>query len=405
MAEPLARSDAIRLLEDAVGLLRQAPSGVLITHWIGSVPFALALLLSWNRVTNSRTTDAAWAGESLALALLLLWMNCCRTVYAGKLRRHLSGVSDAPWTARRAFRLAAMQSFFGATKLLVLPFCLLILFPWAKAVAFYRTLAVVADREELTPRQAITQARRLAGFKPAQNWAVLALLLLFQVVVTLNVAIVLAVLPQLVRMLTGYESTYSRSGDLFRVTTRCFCCWCWRFRGWRSIPSCRRFTACASFEAESMETGEDLRCGLRRIRIAAPVVAALLLLLVAAPRTSGRCLAARVGKGRAPGHAGAGIRLALPAAAAFRQHAVDRQSGGPDGRGHPSCGGCGRRSLQTVSALAVGLAVSQIDRPTSRGAAWRGLGLDRRRLNRPGGLRRSAVRLAEAAHAPLAAAD
>ena len=105
MAEPLARSDAIRLLEDAVGLIRQAPAGVLVSYWMGSVPFALALLVSWSSVTNTRTTDASWAGESMVLALLLLWMNCCRTVYAGKLRRHLSGIPDSAWTARRAFRL------------------------------------------------------------------------------------------------------------------------------------------------------------------------------------------------------------------------------------------------------------------------------------------------------------
>jgi hypothetical protein len=101
MAEPLARSDAIRLLEDAVGLIRQVPSGVLISHWIGSVPLALAVLLCWSSVSNTRTTDAAWALESLALALLLLWMNCCRTVYAGKLRSHLSGVPDG-WCCRSA---------------------------------------------------------------------------------------------------------------------------------------------------------------------------------------------------------------------------------------------------------------------------------------------------------------
>jgi hypothetical protein len=285
MAEPLARSDAIRLLEDAVSLLRQAPSGVLTTHWMGSVPLELALLLSWNSVTNSRTTDAAWAGEALAVALLLLWMNCCRTVYAGRLRRQLSGASDTPWTAHRAFRLAAIQSFFGATKLLVLPFCLLILFPWAKTVAFYRILAVVADREELTPRQMMAQARRLAGFKPAQNWGVLALLLVFQVVVTLNVAIVLAVLPQLVRMLTGYESTYSRSGVYF-IYNPMFLLLVLAVSWLAFDPFVQAAHCLRSFEAESMETGEDLRCGLRRIRVAAPVVAALLLLLAAAPRIS-----------------------------------------------------------------------------------------------------------------------
>jgi hypothetical protein len=283
MAEPLARSDAIRLLEAAVGLIRQVPAGVLISNWIGSVPFALVLLICWSSVTNTRTTDVWWAGESLLLALALLWMNCCRTVYAGKLRRHLSGIPDSTWTARRAFRLGAVQSFFGATKFLVLPFSLLILFPWGKVVAFYRTLAVVANREDLTPRQAMAQARRLAGFKPAQNWTVLALLLLLQVVVTLNLAIVLGLLPQIVRVLTGYESTYSRSGIYFAFNPMFLVLVL--VVSWLAFdPFVQAVYCLRSFEAESMATGEDLRCGLRRIRVSGQVVAALVLLIVAAPR-------------------------------------------------------------------------------------------------------------------------
>ena len=283
MAEPLARSRAIGHLEDAVVLLRQAPPGTLMSHWIGSVPLAFGLLLAWSSVTNTRTTDTHWAGESMMLALLLVWMNCWRTIFAGKLRRHLSGASGAPWTARRVFRLAALQSFFGATKLLVLPFSLLILFPWAKVVAFYRTLAVVADHENLTPRQIMAQARRLASFQPGGNWATLALLVLLQVVVTLNLAIVLAVLPQLVRMLTGFESTYSRSGVYWAVNPLFFLLVL--TVSWLAFDPFAQAVYCVrSFAAESVDTGEDLRCGLRRIRISAAAAALLAMLFAMAPR-------------------------------------------------------------------------------------------------------------------------
>src|SRR5580658_4216140 len=73
MAEPLARSDTIRMLEEAVGLIRQTSPRVLLTHWIGSVPFALALLWSWSSIAGVHTTDAAWARQSFILALLLMW--------------------------------------------------------------------------------------------------------------------------------------------------------------------------------------------------------------------------------------------------------------------------------------------------------------------------------------------
>src|ERR1700689_1388516 len=64
MAEPLARSDTIRVLEEAVDLVRQASPRVLLIHWVGSVPFALALLWSWSSITSAHTTDAAWAGQA-----------------------------------------------------------------------------------------------------------------------------------------------------------------------------------------------------------------------------------------------------------------------------------------------------------------------------------------------------
>jgi hypothetical protein len=283
MAEPLARSGAIRVLEEAVSLLRQASPRVLLIHWIGSVPFALALLWSWSSITSTHTTDAAWAGQSLALALLLLWMNYWRSVYAGKLRTLLSGATGTQWTARRVFQTVAVQSFFGATKLIVLPFCLLIVFPWANAVAFYRELAVLASREDLTPRRMMDQALRLASFKPARNWTVLFLLLLLQAALTLNLALVLAVLPQLVRVLTGFESTFSRSGIYFALNPTFFLLVL--AVSWLAFdPFVQAVYCLRCFEAESQDTGEDLRCGLRRIRAASQVPAAfVLLLLLAAP--------------------------------------------------------------------------------------------------------------------------
>jgi hypothetical protein len=296
MAEPLARSDTIRVLEEAVGLLRQAPPRILLTHWIGSVPFALALLWSCSSITSAhtagaRTTDDSWAAQSFVLALMLLWMNCWRSVYAGKLRIQLSGAAGTPtnpqrttpWGARRVFQMVAVQSFFGATKLIVLPFCLLILFPWANTVTFYRELAVMAGREDLTPRRMMDQALRLANFKPAQNWGVLGLLLLLQTVLTLNLALLLAALPQLVRVLTGFESAFSRSGIYFALNPTFFLLVL--TVSWLAFDPFAQAVYCLRcFEAESQDTGEDLRCGLRRIRAASQVPAAfVLLLLVAAP--------------------------------------------------------------------------------------------------------------------------
>jgi len=282
MGAPLGRSAVIRQFEGATRLMRQAGPSVLLYHWIGSVPFASTLLFAWNTVTSPRVTDVAWAGRSLVLALALLWMNCWRSIYAGRLRNHLSGVSTRPWTAARLFHLAAIQSLFGSSKLIVLPFSALILFPWAATVAFYRHLAVIAGREDASPREIMVKARRLASFQAKQNWVALALLAFFQCVLAVNLVVVLGILPQAVRILTGYESLYSRSGIYFLLNPTfglMVLAVCWLlFDPFAQAVYCLR-----SFEGESAETGEDLRCGIRRIRATAQVAGGLVLLAAVAP--------------------------------------------------------------------------------------------------------------------------
>jgi hypothetical protein len=161
---------------------------------------------------------------------------------------------------------------------LVLPFSLLILFPAANVIAFYRNVAVLAGREEGGPREIARRARRLAAFQPRQNWAALGLLLFFGLLLLVNVAVVLAVLPQLVRILSGYESAYSRSGIYFLrnplfALSALTVCWL-LFDPFAQAVYCLR-----CFQAESSETGEDLRCGLRRIRTAAQQLVPALVLI------------------------------------------------------------------------------------------------------------------------------
>jgi uncharacterized protein DUF4129 len=281
MAEPLTRPagpGTIAVLEEAVQLLRQAPFSTLVCHAIGSVPFALGLLVFWNSLTTERLTDAACAIQAFALALLLLWMNCWRAVFAGHLRRQLDGTPGTPWTWSRAARLAAGQAFLGGTKLVILPLAALVGFPLAAATAFYRNATALADRDDLDPLPLISKARALAQVHPRQSWAILPVLAFLQVVVALNLALTFAMLPLLVRMLTGYESDFNRSG-IFFLESPLFLAFV-LVSTWMALDPFVQAVYCVRcFHGESVATGEDLRVALRRIR-AAQVLAAMLLLAV-----------------------------------------------------------------------------------------------------------------------------
>jgi len=276
MAKPLTRDGAIPLLDDAVRLIRSAPVSTMLCHLVGSAPLALGLLIFWNDVTNTHTSNSTCAVESMVLALLLAWMNCWRAVFAGRLRRLLSGTADAPWSWRRVLNLIASQAFLGSTRLIAVPAAGLIVFPFAWVVAFYRSATALADRDDLDVLQLIARARDLAGLQRRQSWSVLPILFFLGLLVTVNLALALAMLPQLVRIFTGYESAFSRSGvyfifnPLFLLSVLSV--------SWMVFDPFTQAVYCVRcFHGESITSGEDLRAGLRALMASALV---LLLLLV-----------------------------------------------------------------------------------------------------------------------------
>jgi hypothetical protein len=285
MARPLGESGPLELLEDAAHLLRRAPFDTLLCHWIGSVPLALALLVFWNQLTHPPVADLACAAESLGLALLLIWMACWRAVFAGRLHRQLSGTPERVWDRRRVWRLVSNQAFLAGTKLVMLPLSLAAVYPFVRVVAFYRNATVLADTEEADPLQAISRAGRLSGIDKFQGWLLQALLLLLSLVAMLNVAMVLIVLPQLVKMLTGYESAFSRAGENY-VENRLFLLLVLAATWLVFDPFVQAVYCLRCFQGESAGTGDDLRAGLRRVRAAmakGAVAAAVALALAALP--------------------------------------------------------------------------------------------------------------------------
>ena len=278
MADTLTRSASLDLLDAAANLLRQTPLATLLCHWIGSAPLAVALLLFRNQVTQPRVPAPTLALSALAIAGLLTWMNCWRAVFAGRLRRQLSGAADSPWTPRRVYRLVTAQAWFGATKLYVLPLSALILFPAADTAAFYRIAAVLADRGDLGLGQLRFRARKIAASASRENWSILPVLLFLQLAVAINLALTLAVLPQLLRILTGFETAYSRSGMVF-VSNPLFPFLVLALTWLALDPFVQAVYCVRCFRAESLETGEDVRAGLRRIRAVAAIAILFLISL------------------------------------------------------------------------------------------------------------------------------
>ena len=278
VARPAVRAapGAMALLEEAVHLLRRTPRTALVCHVIGATPLALALLLFWNDVNNPHTTDATVGRECVVLALLLVWMNCWRAVFAGRLRRLLAASPNTPWNWPRIWNLVAGQAFLGASKLAVLPLSLLTIFGFSWTVAFYRSATALADRPDLDAVQLLAEARKLAGFERRQSWLLLPIIGFLWLLFTANLALTLALLPQIVHTLTGYDSQFSRSGGYYIFTPLFF--WATLAISWAIFDPFIQAVYCVRcFYGESVRTGEDIRAGLRTITAAAGLLLLALL--------------------------------------------------------------------------------------------------------------------------------
>jgi len=277
VATPIRTGGPVEMLEEAVHLLRGAPAAAIAAYLTGAVPFLAGLLFFLAEMSRSRSADADSFVEALGVAALFLWMSWWKAVFSGRLRRRLEGSVEPAWTRSRVWGILLVQASAQPLKLWLMPLAAVAILPAAPACAFFRNVTALADGGHQRPGDALRQARRQAWLWQRQNWIALAVFVAFTLVVFLNVAIALALLPQLVRMLTGYESEFARSGVLFALN--------WTFFAvavgvtWLCVdPFVQAFYVARCFLGQAMGSGADLKAELRALgRTAALLLAALAL--------------------------------------------------------------------------------------------------------------------------------
>lgn len=255
------RRSAILLLEEAVHILRKAPLSLLSTYGIGTLPFVLALFYYW--ADMSRSADARYyhAVASLGLALLYIWMKCWHVVFAARVKMTLSGETAPQWSYQRILRLVTTQTLIHATAFFVLPLAAVVALPFGWCYAFYQNVSVEAANNDGTIKiicqKAWSQARRW----PRQNHILMFIFFIFGIVVFLNVASAIYILPHLVKKYLGIESLFTLSGlhvinTTFWVATIGISYLCMN-------PLVRTVYALRCFYGSAIDSGDDLKMGLK----------------------------------------------------------------------------------------------------------------------------------------------
>lgn len=271
---------ALDLVEEAVHLLRRAPPDILLSYYLGSLPFVAALLFFWADMSQAADARRHCAGASLALACLYIWMKCWQAVYASKLRARLAGDASPTWTLSRAGRLVAAQAIVQPLAFVALPLSLIAIIPFGWVYAFFQSLSLTGDGEYGGTRSALRRAARQATFWKGQNHVLILILAAFGAVVFLNLCALMGQLPQLARMFSGSENVFARSGGhLFNST---FFAIAGGLAYLALNPLIKAAYVLRCFYGESLATGADLAADLARVARPARAAAAAIFLLLAA---------------------------------------------------------------------------------------------------------------------------
>lgn len=213
------RKSAIFLLEESVHVLRQAPLFLLTIYYIGALPFILGLFYFWADMSHSADAYSYHAAASLGVALLYIWMKCCQAVFAARVKTVVSGKPLTRWSVRQGLSLVATQTLIHATSFVILPLAAVVAIPFGWCYAFYQN----ATAEAISGAGNLTALCKSAWFQarlwPRQNHILLAIFLMFGIVVFLNIAAAIYLLPLLLKKYLGFESIFTLSGSHLINTT------------------------------------------------------------------------------------------------------------------------------------------------------------------------------------------
>jgi hypothetical protein len=299
---------ALDVIEEAIFLLRAHPS-LLVPYLTGSLPFVLALLYFWADMLRSPFAARHVAQASLGVTLLFFWMKSWQTVFVQQALARARHLPPPRWSAGRIWRMTITQIMIQGWGCALLPLSLAMVFPFAWAYAYYQNVCVYGHGDEPRARKRAWQQARLW---PKQNlvmtwllspwlliaataliiigaplirtlenpiwWGLLLVLLValtiplnpIGMVIAVNLAAAILMLPWLAQTLFGIESVFTLSGAAgINTTLAAMVC---ALTYLCLDPVAKTAYALRCFYGESLRTGEDLRAALRLIRQPAAMV-------------------------------------------------------------------------------------------------------------------------------------
>jgi len=280
------RKSAIFLLEEAVHVLRQAPFFLLSSYYVGTLPFILGLFYFWADMSRSAEAHRFHAAASLGVALLYIWMKFCQAVFAAQVNTIISEKPLPRWSFQRGLSLVASQTLIHATAFFILPLAALAALPFGWCYAFYQNVTAEAINEPGNPTTLCKKAWFQAKLWPRQNHILLAIFFMFGVIVFLNIAGAIYLLPLLLKKYLGFESIFTLSG--FHIINTTFWMVTIGLTYLCMNPLVKTVYILRCFYGSALKSGADLKTDLQRLMSGrtAAVVGLLIFAAFASPMSS-----------------------------------------------------------------------------------------------------------------------
>jgi hypothetical protein len=268
----------LEIIDEAAHLLRRTPISVLSYYYIGSVPFVLGFLYFWSDMSRSAFAFQHAAEAALSLSLLFIWMKCWQSIFCIRLSAFMNRRQVQQRSIKDIIQLVVSQTALQASGFIILPLAFLTALPFAWVYAFYQNASLYGDYKAGTLREAYKRSLQQAMVAPGQNHFILLILSVFGLFVFLNIWIFMYQVPHLVKMISGTETMFTKTGWIMLLNTTYLAVSC----GVTYLlvdPLMKAIYTLRCFYGESLRTGEDLKVELSRFSHPLKAVIALAVFL------------------------------------------------------------------------------------------------------------------------------
>ncbi len=274
---------AIRILEEALLLVKSADPVAWFIYLSGVVPFFGTLLYEINDILQNPFAADRLIRIALILALLYLWLNICQSIFCARMYCTLTEQESSLGVQFHA--ALATQPLLAGTKLLCWPAALALVVPYPAVAMFYQHSLLASEGPQTRSRKTLfAEAVRDAVYRQAQAVSIVVIVFLMRAVLAINLFITLFVVPELWKTFTGIESKITRAPQILlnpaSVAALLILCYL------SLDPIAKAACILRRFARESETSGGDLQLKLNAVRSVAAVALLMAVLFCVPARIS-----------------------------------------------------------------------------------------------------------------------